>query len=195
MRVYFSNIITGDNINFKRDIKEDEYVHVPLIWDDTEDEFIKSTAQAPKQPEQPGYKAKTQENNGSKFSKFKKTAAYIGGGVVAAPTVVTSTIKSYSNAIKENKESIESGMESLAEIKDNAKRIFHKNEQNNTEAMSSQHTDTVLPEENDLIKNSVDDEHLSALIAETESEPEDDTTSEEQYDNEDDLNFDAEYLG
>ena len=86
-------------------------------------------------------------------------------------------------------------MESLAEIKDNAKRIFHKNEQNNTEAEYSQHTDTAQTEENDLLKDSADDEHLSALIAETESEPEDDTTSEEQYDNEDDLNFDAEYLG
>jgi len=191
MRVYFSNIITGDNINFKRDIKEDEYVHVPLIWDDTEDEFIKSTAQAPKQPEQPGYKAKTQENNGSKFSKFKKNATYIGGGLIAAPTVITSTVKSYSNAIKENKESIESGMESLAEIKDNAKRIFHKNEQNKTEDVSSQHI--TKTEENTFSKDYEHDKPLSTLI--TDEEPEDETTSEEQYDNEDDLNFDADYIG
>src|SRR5699024_6264962 len=119
--------------------KEDEYVHVPLIWDNTPDEFIKSTAQTSKATEQPAYNAKTQENSGSKFSKFKKNATYIGGGLIAAPTVITSTVKSYSNAIKEKKEAIESGMESLAEIKDNAKRIFHKNEQNKTEDVSSQH--------------------------------------------------------
>ncbi len=191
MRVYFSNIITRHNTNFKRDIKEDEYVHVPLIWDNTPDEFIKSTAQTSKATEQPAYNAKTQENSGSKFSKFKKNATYIGGGLIAAPTVITSTVKSYSNAIKENKESIESGMESLAEIKDNAKRIFHKNEQNKTEDVSSQHI--TKTEENTFSKDYEDDKPLSTLI--TDEEPEDETTSEEQYDNEDDLNFDAEYLG
>lgn len=191
MRVYFSNIITRHNTNFKRDIKEDEYVHVPLIWDNTPDEFIKSTAQTSKATEQPAYNAKTQENSGSKFSKFKKNATYIGGGLIAAPTVITSTVKSYSNAIKENKEAIESGMESLAEIKDNAKRIFHKNEQNKTEDVSSQHI--TKTEENTFSKDYEDDKPLSTLI--TDEEPEDETTSEEQYDNEDDLNFDAEYLG
>lgn len=191
MRVYFSNIITRHNTNFKRDSKEDEYVHVPLIWDNTPDEFIKSTAQTSKATEQPAYNAKTQENSGSKFSKFKKNATYIGGGLIAAPTVITSTVKSYSNAIKENKEAIESGMESLAEIKDNAKRIFHKNEQNKTEDVSSQHI--TKTEENTFSKDYEDDKPLSTLI--TDEEPEDETTSEEQYDNEDDLNFDAEYLG
>ncbi|MFR1503211.1 MAG: hypothetical protein ACLSUS_03800 [Opitutales bacterium] len=191
MRVYFSNIITRHNTNFKRDIKEDEYVHVPLIWDNTPDEFIKSTAQTSKATEQPAYNAKTQENSGSKFSKFKKNATYIGGGLIAAPTVITSTVKSYSNAIKENKEAIESGMESLAEIKDNAKRIFHKNEQNKTEDVSSQHI--TKTEENTFSKDYEDDKPLSTLI--TDEEPEDETTSEEQYDNEDDLNFDADYIG
>ena len=191
MRVYFSNIITRHNTNFKRDIKEDEYVHVPLIWDNTPDEFIKSTAQTSKATEQPACNAKTQENSGSKFSKFKKNATYIGGGLIAAPTVITSTVKSYSNAIKENKEAIESGMESLAEIKDNAKRIFHKNEQNKTEDVSSQHI--TKTEENTFSKDYEDDKPLSTLI--TDEEPEDETTSEEQYDNEDDLNFDADYIG
>ena len=191
MRVYFSNIITRHNTNFKRDIKEDEYVHVPLIWDNTPDEFIKSTAQTSKATEQPAYNAKTQENSGSKFSKFKKNATYIGGGLIAAPTVITSTVKSYSNAIKENKEAIESGMESLAEIKDNAKRIFHKNEQNKTEDVSSQHI--TKTEENTFSKDYEDDKPLSTLI--TDEEPEDETTSEEQYDNEDHLNFDADYIG
>lgn len=191
MRVYFSNIITRHNTNFKRDIKEDEYVHVPLIWDNTPDEFIKSTAQTSKATEQPAYNAKTQENSGSKFSKFKKNATYIGGGLIAAPTVITSTVKSYSNAIKENKEAIESGMESLAEIKDNAKRIFHKNEQNKTEDVSSQHI--TKTEENTFSKDYEDDKPLSTLI--TDEEPEDETTSEEQYDNEDNLNFDADYIG
>ena len=191
MRVYFSNIITRHNTNFKRDIKEDEYVHVPLIWDNTPDEFIKSTAQTSKATEQPAYNAKTQENSGSKFSKFKKNSTYIGGGLIAAPTVITSTVKSYSNAIKENKEAIESGMESLAEIKDNAKRIFHKNEQNKTEDVSSQHI--TKTEENTFSKDYEDDKPLSTLI--TDEEPEDETTSEEQYDNEDDLNFDADYIG
>lgn len=191
MRVYFSNIITRHNTNFKRDIKEDEYVNVPLIWDNTPDEFIKSTAQTSKATEQPAYNAKTQENSGSKFSKFKKNATYIGGGLIAAPTVITSTVKSYSNAIKENKEAIESGMESLAEIKDNAKRIFHKNEQNKTEDVSSQHI--TKTEENTFSKDYEDDKPLSTLI--TDEEPEDETTSEEQYDNEDDLNFDADYIG
>ena len=169
MRVYFSNIITRHNTNFKRDIKEDEYVHVPLIWDNTPDEFIKSTAQTSKATEQPAYNAKTQENSGSKFSKFKKNATYIGGGLIAAPTVITSTVKSYSNAIKENKEAIESGMESLAEIKDNAKRIFHKNEQNKTEDVSSQHI--TKTEENTFSKDYEDDKPLSTLI--TDEEPED----------------------
>ena len=191
MRVYFSNIITRHNTNFKRDNKEDEYVHVPLIWDNTPDEFIKSTAQTSKATEQPAYNAKTQENSGSKFSKFKKNATYIGGGLIAAPTVITSTVKSYFNAIKENKEAIESGMESLAEIKDNAKRIFHKNEQNKTEDVSSQHI--TKTEENTFSKDYEDDKPLSTLI--TDEEPEDETTSEEQYDNEDDLNFDADYIG
>lgn len=107
------------------------------------------------------------------------------------PTVITSTVKSYSNAIKENKEAIESGMESLAEIKDNAKRIFHKNEQNKTEDVSSQHI--TKTEENTFSKDYEDDKPLSTLI--TDEEPEDETTSEEQYDNEDDLNFDADYIG
>lgn len=131
MRVSFPNFMQPHNISFKKTGSDDEFVNVPLIWDAQEDEFIKSSSSAvSKSQDLPvahvPNSADTQKE-GSKFSKFKKNAVGIGGAIVAAPSAVTYTVKSYSDAINNSKESIENSIVALGEIKDKAKEIFRKN--------------------------------------------------------------------
>lgn len=145
MKVQFLNNTLRYNFNFKS--SNDEYVTIPLIWDDQEDQFINTTQRSSANSNQPNLNSETTGAKASKFSKFKKTAAIIGGGAVAAPTVVSSTIKSYSDAIKDSKEAIKDTMNDIREIKEHAKEIFRKESGNQLDSSDDKQLSNV-PQEN-----------------------------------------------
>lgn len=174
MRVSFPGIVSKNNICFKGNIKEDEYVNVPLIWNESEDKFLRQNGS---QNKAPVYNSEKQNKEVSKFGKFKKTAAYVGGGIVAAPTVVSSTVRSYSDAINSSKDSVESGMETLGEIKEKAKEIFHKKEPDTTHKSSTEEHEITeeFPEETP---------HTEDIVVETS---EIDETEEEEIGNDNEI--------
>lgn len=179
MRVSFSNVVSNHKIGFKRDIKEEEYVNVPLIWNESEDKFLR---QSGSQSKPPVYNSENPEKEGSKFGKFKKTAAIVGGGVVAAPTVVSSTVRAYSDAIKNSKESVESGMETLGEIKEKAKEIFHKKETDTPYNESTK--EHGINETTEGEPSHTDGEDVLAAASETEINDEEDAQNEDEINDE-----------
>ena len=99
--------------------KDDELVHVPLLWDQ-EDTF---SSQNPKFYDKDS-KAATEKS--SKFKKIGNKVAVTTAGIAVVPTAVEKTAELVDSTLKNTSNSVKSSMETIAEIKNQAKDLFGK---------------------------------------------------------------------
>ncbi len=139
-------------VNFKAQNNDDEYVYVPLIWDNENYDSVEfSKPQNQRQPQnetppesQPGNPQNA--NQGSKFKKIATKAAGAIGTVTLVPAGIEKVAKGVENTVTNTKDSINNTMDSVAEIKEHARSLFHKDkaqESVNTPE-HTEHTESLL---------------------------------------------------
>ena len=143
-----------NQINFKQH-EDDEYVYVPLVWNDEVDTYQSS--------KKPSVEPVSNGNSDSKFKKVKKGLAWIGGGIVAAPTVVESTAKTVEKTITSTEVSFNNSVDSLARMRDKTQQLFHKNKQEQAAQVShdNAHEESGDNDYSEHIANSGDEHHFS----------------------------------
>lgn len=117
-------------VNFKAQNNEDEYVYVPLIWDNESYdsvEFSDSAVRNQNGANSNGVQGTTPQ--GGKSSRFKKIAtgaAGTVGTVTLIPAGIEKVAKTVENTVTTTKDSINNTVDSIAEIKEHTRAVFHK---------------------------------------------------------------------
>ncbi len=151
MKINPVSIISNNiyKVNFKAQNNDDEYVYVPLIWDDEKFDSVEFSTNQQNSQAQPRDQISTPtigNNQGSKFKKFATKAAGTVGTLTLVPAGVEKVVKGVENTVTSTKDSINNTMDSVAEIKDHARTLFHKDKTQNidTQTPTETHSESLL---------------------------------------------------
>jgi len=169
MRINPITMITNNiyKVNFKAKNNDDEYVYVPLIWDNENSDSVEiSNSGHQYQSNNPTTPQNTSQDSTSNsgFKKFTRRAVGTVGTITLLPEGIKKVAKTIDNTVVDVKDSINNTIDSVAEIREHTRAVFHKDDSKNSETLeqfnNTGHTESLLAGETPVDEHNLDFDRL-----------------------------------